>query len=97
MSTDYLSEMSFLSNLYIDQTSAEMLEKDLANSLREIHAQIKVVKTLGAALKHHLDDKILEGARAGEQVLLIDRFLRTALVAREPMWGWGKRFLTVDS
>ncbi|XGW25891.1 hypothetical protein V3C99_006917 [Haemonchus contortus] len=74
-----------------------MLEKDLANSLREIHAQIKVAKTLGIALKHHLDDKVLEGARAGEQVLLINRFLRTALVARESMWGYTQRFLTVDS
>ncbi|KAK5971115.1 hypothetical protein GCK32_012502 [Trichostrongylus colubriformis] len=97
MSMNYLSEMSFLSNLHLDSISADLIEKDLANSLREIHGHIKVTKTLGVSLQHNSDEKVTQEARAGEQVLLINRFLRTASITKEAMWGWTQRFLALDS
>ncbi|KAK5977470.1 hypothetical protein GCK32_009399 [Trichostrongylus colubriformis] len=97
MSTDYSSEMLFLTNLQLDSISAELLESDLTNSLEEIHSQIKATKILQVAWQHHIDEKIVDEAPAGEQVLLIDRFLRTAPITREAMLRWTQRFLMIDA
>ncbi|KAK6031840.1 hypothetical protein OSTOST_01995 [Ostertagia ostertagi] len=77
--------------------SATTLEKDQANSLRMVHGQIKVTKTFGVSWQHHLEQKSIQEAPAGEQVLLISKFLRTALITRELLWSWTQRFLMFDS
>ncbi|KAK6052642.1 hypothetical protein COOONC_09853 [Cooperia oncophora] len=97
MSQDYLSELTFLSKLHQRSRLAKDLETVLTDSLTVIHAQIQVTKTLGIAWQHHIDTYPHQEARAGEQVLLINRFLRTGSVTREIMWSWTQRLLFIDS
>ncbi|KAL6742345.1 hypothetical protein Aduo_015502 [Ancylostoma duodenale] len=96
-SIEYGRDFDHISSLLDPATPTQTIEREIGKEICNISPQIKMAKTLHTGWSHHIIQHTCSEAGTGEQVLLINRFLRTGSVAREKLICYTQHYLLLDS
>ncbi|KAK6762074.1 hypothetical protein RB195_022973 [Necator americanus] len=95
-SSNYTKEFESITRLCGPATPTQTIGTEIGKTISNIYGQVKVAGTLDNGWKHHIIQHTCSEAGAGEQVFLINRFLRTASVTKEKLINFTKGYFYLD-